>query len=98
MNAKKEILEHIGDRSVIYLTISLYNLETNDHELIGEGVLSEVLPKLNFTYDASFGVQYLFGTIWYSGGTWSEREEYDGSEWWIHKVRPALPTSARNLL
>lgn len=51
----------------------------------------EFLNALNFQYDAGFGGQVLFGTIFYSDGTWSERIEYDGSEWWEHKTCPEIP-------
>ncbi|MDP6999074.1 MAG: hypothetical protein QF569_23555 [Candidatus Poribacteria bacterium] len=43
-------------------------------------------------YDPSFGRQYLDGTIWFSDGTWAEREEYDGSEWWMLRKRPEMPS------
>ena len=28
--------------------------------------------------------------IWMNDGTWFSREQYDGSEWWVHRVRPTL--------
>lgn len=43
-------------------------------------------------YDAGYGSQELSGTIWYTDGTWSERVEYDGSEWWAYRCRPEIPT------
>mgnify|MGYP000630626643 CR=1 FL=1 len=46
---------------------------------------------LDFEYDSGYGGQNLFGTIWYEDGTWSERGEYDGSEWWEHRERPQIP-------
>lgn len=46
------------------------------------------IQKLNFEYDSGYGGQNLFGYIWYDDGTWSEREEYDGSEWWAYKKAP----------
>ena len=49
------------------------------------------LDSLDFEYDDGFGSQELFGTIWYVGGTWSDRREYDGSEWWKHQKRPKIP-------
>lgn len=30
-------------------------------------------------------------TIWYDDGSWSERGEYDGSEWWERKTCPEIP-------
>jgi hypothetical protein len=85
INAKKELLNHIADREVEYVKL-LYCGQ--DKRLI-EGTLEEVLPKLDLLYyDELFGKQYLYGYIWYKDGTWSEREEYDGSEWWGYKTRP----------
>lgn len=40
------------------------------------------------TFDSSYGSQELYGTIWYTDGTWSIRGEYDGSEWWEHVTKP----------
>jgi hypothetical protein len=90
MNAKQELLDHIGSRQVEYVVI---DREHDDHksERI-EGRLNDVLEKLDFEYDNGYGAQYLTGTIWYTDGTWSERGEYDGSEWWEHKERPPLPS------
>jgi len=46
---------------------------------------------LDTDYDAGFGGQELFGTIWLSDGSWLERHEYDGQEWWTLKKRPPIP-------
>lgn len=51
----------------------------------------EFLNNLNFNYDSGWGSQKLFGTIWYKDGTFSERSEYDGSEWWTHYSCPPVP-------
>ena len=49
------------------------------------------LNQLDFNYDSGYGCQRLFGTVWLSDGTWLERAEYDGSEWWIHHKCPEIP-------
>ena len=49
------------------------------------------LNSLNFEYDNGYGSQELFGTVWFEGGTWAERDEYDGSEWWSYVGRPEIP-------
>ena len=94
MNALKELLEHIEDRNVEYVEI-IYGDHWEDQELQKpreiRGTLEEVVPHLNFDYDNGYGSQYLNGVIWYADGTWSEREEYDGSEWWTHRFRPEIP-------
>lgn len=46
----------------------------------------ESLAAIN--YDNGYGGQELFGTIVYKDGTWLERGEYDGSEWWEHRKLP----------
>lgn len=39
-------------------------------------------------YDNGYGGQELFGTIVFKDGTWLERGEYDGSEWWERRELP----------
>jgi hypothetical protein len=91
-NAKQELLAHIDGRSVDHICIAF---RTGYGEFTPiEGSLEEVLPLLDFNYDSGYGGQYLFGYIWYSDGTWSERGEYDGSEWWQHQKCPAKMTAA----
>jgi len=47
------------------------------------------LDTLNsINYDNGYGGQELFGTIVFKDGTWLERGEYDGSEWWEHRKLP----------
>lgn len=87
INAQQELLEHIGNREVELVRIAIswgYDEEPNRIE----GTLEQVLPLLNLSYDDGYGGQKLFGYIWYTNGTWSERGEYDGSEWWQHMERP----------
>ena len=86
INAKQELLKHIGDSTVKYVQI---DLDYGKKHI--EGTLEQVLPQLDFDYHSGYGSQELFGTIWYMDGTWSEREEYDGSEWWQHFSRPDCP-------
>ena len=84
INARREILDHIGDRDVKYISVILNGIAI-------EGTLPEVLPRLDEEYDEDYGNVYLQGTIWYTDGTWSERKKYDGSEWWSHVSRPPCP-------
>jgi hypothetical protein len=85
INAKNEILEEVGEREVELIRIVF---DTDSQKII-EGTPPDVLAKLDFEYDNGFGGQSLYGYIWDKDGTWSERGEYDGSEWWEHKERPA---------
>jgi hypothetical protein len=90
-NAKNELLDHIEDRKVVFVSIQAGRWYAPDEQKVFAGELNEVLPMLDFSYDNGFGSQYLHGTIWYEDGTWSERGEYDGSEWWEHRQRPEIP-------
>tara|TARA_R110000824_G_scaffold144673_4_gene312676 strand:- start:311 stop:676 length:366 start_codon:yes stop_codon:yes gene_type:complete len=54
----------------------------------------QCMKFLDVEYDNSFGCQVLEGFIWLADGTWIERQEYDGSEWWRRVVRPKMPTRA----
>lgn len=83
MNAKEELLKHIGAREVKYVVVFFRRNKSI------QGTLDEVLPRLDFEY--THGWQELEGTVWYSDGTWSERGEYDGAEWWEHRECPPLP-------
>lgn len=89
MNAQNELIQHIENRKVKYVRI-IRNISYDNQETI-EGALDEVLLRLNFDYDSGYGSQELEGTIWYSDGTWSDRGEYDGSEWWQYREYPSLP-------
>lgn len=51
----------------------------------------EFLTKIDKNYDSGYGGQELYGTIWYNDGTWSDRGEYDGSEWWEYHKCPEIP-------
>jgi hypothetical protein len=93
MNAKYELLRHIADREVKYVQIN-HELGLGDSNIKIEGTLEEVLPRLDFDYDSGYGSQELFGTIWYNDGSWSDRGEYDGSEWWQYQKCPPLPEGA----
>jgi len=92
MNAQRELLDHIGNRDVKHVHI-VYERYGNGSRIKDcfSGKLDSVLGELNFDYDDGYGSQELFGNIWYNDGTWSERGEYDGLEWWEHKSRPDIP-------
>lgn len=49
------------------------------------------LESINFEYDAGYGTQKITGTIWITDGSWYERSEYDGLEWWEYKSTPPIP-------
>jgi hypothetical protein len=92
MTAAEELLKHVGDRAVKYVQV-FHEIDWDTTETI-EGTLEQVLPHLNFDYDGGYSHQYIFGTIWHNDGSWSERDEYDGNEWWVHRACPPLPEGA----
>ena len=94
-NAKQEFLEEIADKSVLCAFVEYeenYNNKTPHVLSIGftENEFNLFTESLNFEYDGGFGGQELYGTIWYKDGTWSDRGEYDGSEWWQRNKYPDL--------
>lgn len=56
-----------------------------------EDDFNNFLKRLDFKYSSGYGGQELYGMIWYEDGTWSERGEYDGSEWWDYRAVPIIP-------
>lgn len=99
-NAKAELLTLIEDNGGMS-NVEAFEIEvdTGGREVSvvwrADGAQSFVAATaaVDVEYDNGFGVQELYGTVWFKDGTWAEREEYDGSEWWDIKVRPALPVS-----
>ena len=90
MNAKEEFLKHVEGRTVVAVDLRFAN-ETQSMRCVSKD-MEEILEFLDREYDGGYGFQELFGTIWYEKeGTWSERDEYDGSEWWVYKECPELP-------
>lgn len=52
---------------------------------------SGFLESLDFKYDDGYGSQVFGGTIWFDDGTYCDRGEYDGSEWWEYHEAPEIP-------
>ena len=47
------------------------------------------IARLDFEYDNGYGGQELFGTVVFKDGSWLDRGEYDGSEWWDYHRCPS---------
>jgi len=102
-NAKLELERHLAsvDKEIvaieIYLEEYLY-LTQEETENGSWGKIrtvgtsfSDVADWLDFHYDAGYGIQQIFGNVWYSDGSFCERREYDGAEWWMHNECPKIP-------
>ena len=99
-NARKELEEMLTRRAKIKCAsikkFDSYDLEEpyQKFELKvnhTEEELESFLESLDFEYDAGYGSQELFGTVWLEDGTWLTRGEYDGSEWWEYHKLPEIP-------
>ena len=95
-NAKTEFLGEVEGKTVKCAVVKYgaYELFTAEYFLQCNYTRAEYdafLQSLDFEYHDGFGTQELFGTIWYTDGTWSERYEYDGRENWVQKEIPVIP-------
>ena len=101
MNCKEEFLEETKGKKILCVSLRIgddYSNNRSYYKLRRDYTKEEYeyfLASIDFQYDAGYGTQELFGHIWYTDGTWSERGGYDGSEWWEYKSCPKIP---KNLL
>ena len=105
INAKFELLDELAEAGSDLLCAEItyregYGVIDEDEAFsLDRGYSSDelnlFLDRLDFDYDNGYGLQMLFGTLWFDDGTWSTRDEYDGSEWWHHHVCPRLPAIKR---
>ena len=98
MNAKEELLNYVSGISSKLLCATITHDKESDYQptfnlLLGYTPedLENFLNSLDFDYNNGYGLQTLFGTVWFSDGIWLERGEYDGSEWWQHCKYPDIP-------
>lgn len=101
ISAKTELLDHVLREGMpVVLCAKLtrgYDWDDGNHtnyilkSEYDDVSLEEFLTSIDFQYDCGYGGQELFGTIWYKDGTFSQRGEYDGSEWWEHISVPEIP-------
>ena len=97
MNAKTELLEELVNKQIkcALITNECYQIDKKEFKLkvdFNEAELKEFFNELDFEYDDGYGTQELHGIVWLQDGTWFSRDEYDGSEWWIHNILPEIPT------
>lgn len=93
MNAKKELLNDIVDIDppIICALITFKDRTIKLPMFYTDEQYEKFLEELDFEYDDGYGGQELFGTVWFLNGTWMERGEYDGAEWWAYKKCPEIP-------
>lgn len=88
-NAKQELLKEVNPS-----LIKCAEIECNGRNILMKvgGDVTKFIESLDFNYDAGYGGQELFGTVWLNNSeSWLERREYDGSEWWVLKQLPKIP-------
>jgi hypothetical protein len=97
MNAKQEFLAEVKGKDVLCVGI-LYDMPCMNKRKsyllpidYSSTFYDGFLDTLDFDYDNRYERRELFGTIWYKDGAWSERAEYDGSEWWSYQACPKIP-------
>ena len=99
MNAKQELLKLLKNKEIICAEIffSTEGIDLNNSKkfiLKTNYTINDYktfLSKLDFNYDNGFGIQQLFGTIWFKNNIWAERREHNGSEWWEILFLPNIP-------
>lgn len=104
-NFIEETLEAIGEKEVKEFDLEFYSLDFSDADddndrrttADAKGVGKEALmgffaqlPERAVDYDSGYGSQEWSGWISFQDGSWIERSEYDGSEWWSLKACPKL--------
>lgn len=98
-NVRDEFVEHTADKAPVKCAQLILGDDYLDERVFMNLKVNHTVQEYNdflnqlskYKYDAGYGGQQLFGTIWYTDKTWSERGEYDGSEWWEYKKSPAIP-------
>jgi hypothetical protein len=98
-NAKTELLEALQNRpklkcAIIRVGYSYGDKEKPSYKLktgYSKTDLETFLNSLDFEYNSGYGGQELYGGLWLKDGTWFDRGEYDGSEWWQYQVCPDIP-------
>lgn len=98
MNARQEFVFHTAGKKVKCAIVTFgddWNYEDTTTYTLPVNYTQEeydvFTQSIDREYDAGYGGQELFGTIWYDDHTWSSRGEYDGSEWWDWHRCPVIP-------
>lgn len=96
MNAQVEFINIVGTKEILCAIVSkeIWG-EKNKIAILkiahSKEEYNQFLQSLDYSYSNGYGGQEIFGTIWFVDGTWADRGEYDGSEWWEHHKCPEVP-------
>lgn len=98
INAKEEFIGFVRDRKLVCATVSfefwegdIQSFKTHLKCNYTPEEYEEFLNKLDINYHDGYGSQHMFGTVWFLDGTWADRCDYDGAEWWEIRQRPEIP-------
>jgi hypothetical protein len=101
MNARDEFLEFIKDLPGV-VCAEVEREVSYKLSVVGALPVGHILAdwesfchSINFDYDEGYGSQELYGAIWFVDGSWADRREYDGSEWWELQKCPEIPASLK---
>jgi hypothetical protein len=80
-NAKEEFLSVVQNQTVLCAEISYrdcweHKLPMAEYRLIlghTQDQYNAFIESLDFSYDAGYGGQELFGVIWFKDGSWADR-------------------------
>lgn len=91
INAKEELLEALqrSGKSIEDIEFAgiRHSCNINDFSCVTEST-DLLLKSLDFLYDEDYGTQHIYGYILFRDGSWLERREYDGAEWWKFMIPP----------
>ena len=85
---------------------AILDLGYTDNDIEWIGTSKYLIPPKEFwavadntTYDNGYGLEEIPMDlrIYFSDGSWLERREYDGSEWWKYQYHPRKPKLVRHL-
>lgn len=103
-NAGKELFAHVKDSNIAWASLSIGKYRPSRDMVPIKVVLranydSEQFDAfrkaMDFDYDNGYGSQEIDGQVMLCDGTWLERREYDGSEWWAHCYPPSIPDECK---
>jgi hypothetical protein len=95
-NAKQEFLDFIKEKPAVKCAWVEYSPSFTSEEKryilnpdYTRKEFEELLNCLDFDYNAGHKIYpCIFGVIFFSDGTWAERDEYEGAEKWLRIVKP----------